>query len=419
MTQAPLGWLSIIRVGLVQSALGGVVALTTSTLNRVMVVEFALPAMLPAALVAWHYAIQLSRPRWGYGSDMGHRRTPWIIGGMGVLALGGLLATNATVLMESSPVIGILLGILAFTMSDVDRMGIGGVMAAAVSHLTAAGVRPRPLHLSFDIDACDPALAPATLREALDVQAQVATNLVAPMLLVRALLPCLMRLPSAGIVGIGAMAFFAYAYLLSVDYGFSRATLAALVMAVLAGMCLGFLPHNVFPARIFMGDTGSMLIGLLLASGVITLTGQVDPSALPTATIIPTLLPILLPIAGVAVTLLDLLLAVVRRTRARRSPFAPDKSHLHHRLLEMGHSQRRAVWLMYGWAAVVAGTAVSMAFVPVTLALSGFAIGIFLLVIAVISPQWSGVNEEQATESSQDDPAAQPQSATAKSSGIA
>jgi len=224
---------------------------------------------------------------------------------------------------------------------------------------------------------------------------------------------------AAGIVGIGAMAFFAYAYLLSVDYGFSRATLAALVMAVLAGMCLGFLPHNVFPARIFMGDTGSMLIGLLLASGVITLTGQVDPSALPTATIIPTLLPILLPIAVVAVPLLDLLLAVVRRTRARRSPFAPDKSHLHHRLLEMGHSQRRAVWLMYGWAAVVAGTAVSMAFVPVTLALSGFAIGIFLLVIAVISPQWSGVSEESATESSLDDPAAPPQSATAKSSGIA
>lgn len=224
---------------------------------------------------------------------------------------------------------------------------------------------------------------------------------------------------AAGIVGIGAMAFFAYAYLLSVDYGFSRATLAALVMAVLAGMCLGFLPHNVFPARIFMGDTGSMLIGLLLASGVITLTGQVDPSALPTATIIPTLLPILLPIAVVAVPLLDLLLAVVRRTRARRSPFAPDKSHLHHRLLEMGHSQRRAVWLMYGWAAVVAGTAVSMAFVPVALALSGFAIGIFLLVIAVISPQWSGVSEESATDSSLHDPAAQPQSATAKSSGIA
>jgi len=142
MTQAPLGWLSIIRVGLVQSALGGVVALTTSTLNRVMVVEFALPAMLPAALVAWHYAIQLSRPRWGYGSDMGHRRTPWIIGGMGVLALGGLLATNATVLMESSPVIGILLGILAFTMIGAGVGACGTSLLALLASRTAPARRP-------------------------------------------------------------------------------------------------------------------------------------------------------------------------------------------------------------------------------------------------------------------------------------
>jgi BCD family chlorophyll transporter-like MFS transporter len=142
MTQAPLSWLSIIRVGLVQSALGGVVALTTSTLNRVMVVEFALPAMLPAALVAWHYAIQLSRPRWGYGSDMGHRRTPWIVGGMGVLALGGLLATNATVMMESSPGIGILLGILAFTMIGAGVGACGTSLLALLASRTAPARRP-------------------------------------------------------------------------------------------------------------------------------------------------------------------------------------------------------------------------------------------------------------------------------------
>ena len=142
MTQAPLGWLSIIRVGLVQSALGGVVALTTSTLNRVMVVEFALPAMLPAALVAWHYAIQLSRPRWGYGSDMGHRRTPWIIGGMGVLALGGLLATDATVMMGSSPIIGIVLGILAFTMIGAGVGACGTSLLALLASRTAPARRP-------------------------------------------------------------------------------------------------------------------------------------------------------------------------------------------------------------------------------------------------------------------------------------
>lgn len=142
MKQAPLHWISIVRVGLVQSALGGIVALTTSTLNRVMVVEFALPAMLPAALVAWHYGIQLSRPRWGYGSDMGHRRTPWIIGGMGVLALGAILATNATLLMPSSPVLGILLGVLAFSMIGAGVGAAGTSLLALLASRTAPERRP-------------------------------------------------------------------------------------------------------------------------------------------------------------------------------------------------------------------------------------------------------------------------------------
>jgi BCD family chlorophyll transporter-like MFS transporter len=98
-----LSWFEIVRLGLVQTALGAIVVLTTSTLNRVMVVELALPAMLPGALVALHYVVQLSRPRWGHGSDMGGARTPWIIGGMAVLALGGVLAALATALAASSP----------------------------------------------------------------------------------------------------------------------------------------------------------------------------------------------------------------------------------------------------------------------------------------------------------------------------
>lgn len=192
---------------------------------------------------------------------------------------------------------------------------------------------------------------------------------------------------AAGIVGIAAIAFFAYSYLLSVEIGFERATMATLISALLAGMCLGFLPHNVFPARIFMGDTGSMLLGLLLAASIITLSGQVDPSAIEGGTLLPALLPILLPLAVMAVPLLDLALAVVRRTRRGRSPFAPDKQHMHHRLLEVGHSQRRAVLLMYGLAAVIAGTAVALAFVPVGYALLIFASGMALLILAVIWPR--------------------------------
>ena len=107
---------------------------------------------------------------------------------------------------------------------------------------------------------------------------------------------------AAGIVGIGSLAFFSYSYLLSYEYGFTRATLAALVSAILTGMCLGFLPHNLNPARVFMGDTGSMLIGLLLASSVITLVGQLDPNVVPGPTFVPALLPILLPAAVMAVS---------------------------------------------------------------------------------------------------------------------
>lgn len=192
---------------------------------------------------------------------------------------------------------------------------------------------------------------------------------------------------AAGIVAVSAGAFFAYSYLLSVELGFERATLATLVSVLLVGMCLGFLPNNFFPARVFMGDTGSMTLGLLLAAGTITLSGQVDPSAVAGGTLLPTLLPIVLPIAVLAVPLMDLFLAVIRRTRAGRNPFAPDKQHLHHRLLEMGHSQVRAVLLMYAWTALIAGTAVAVAFVPLSYAAGGFLVGLGILVVAVRRPR--------------------------------
>ena len=191
---------------------------------------------------------------------------------------------------------------------------------------------------------------------------------------------------AAGIVAVAAGAFFAYSYLLSVELGFERATLATLVSVLLVGMCLGFLPNNFFPARIFMGDTGSMTLGLLLAAGTITLSGQVDPSAVAGGALFPALLPVLLPIAVMAVPLMDLMLAVIRRTRAGRNPFAPDKQHLHHRLLEMGHSQVRAVLLMYAWTALIAGTAVAVAFVPLGYAAIGFLVGLGLLIFAVRRP---------------------------------
>lgn len=191
---------------------------------------------------------------------------------------------------------------------------------------------------------------------------------------------------AAGIVGIAALALFAYSYLLSVENQIDRATLATLTCALLAGICMGFLPHNINPARIFMGDTGSMLIGLLLAASMITLTGRVDPSALQDSVLLPTLLPLILPAAVIAIPLLDVGLAVIRRTRARRSPFAPDKQHLHHRLIELGHSQRRAVGLMHAWTALIAFCAVLLAFVPPGISLVIFVVGVIALAIAVFRP---------------------------------
>ena len=133
--QPHLGWLGIVRLGLVQAMLGAVVVLTTSTLNRVMVVELALPALLPGLLVALHYAVQLSRPRMGYGSDVGGRRTPWILGGIAVLALGGFGAAVATTWMNTARGPGIALAVLSFALVGV------GVSAGGTSLLVLLAKR--------------------------------------------------------------------------------------------------------------------------------------------------------------------------------------------------------------------------------------------------------------------------------------
>ena len=160
---------------------------------------------------------------------------------------------------------------------------------------------------------------------------------------------------ATGVVGIGALAFFAYSYLLTVTQGLTRATTSSLITVAIAGACVGFLPHNFFPARMFMGDSGAMLLGLLLATSTISLTGQIDTSQLADGSgrLLPSVLPLVLPLAILALPFLDLVLAFARRTYAGKWWFVADKQHLHHRLLQRGHSQRRAVLLMYGWSALV------------------------------------------------------------------
>ncbi|WP_420391965.1 BCD family MFS transporter [Acuticoccus sp.] len=140
MTDRPLSYLGIVRLGLVQTGLGAIVVLTTSTMNRVMVVEYALPAMLPGALVAFHYALQALRPRFGHGSDVARRRTPWVVGGMATLAAGGVLAAVATAWMASAPAAGIALAVAAFTLIGAG-VGAAGTSLLALLSASVAPVR--------------------------------------------------------------------------------------------------------------------------------------------------------------------------------------------------------------------------------------------------------------------------------------
>lgn len=206
---------------------------------------------------------------------------------------------------------------------------------------------------------------------------------------------------ASGMVCIAAAAFFMYAYRIWYGYGLEAAAPATLFAAILMGMCLGFLPHNIHPARIFMGDSGSMLIGLVLAAGAISITGQVDPDAMKlfagseTAAVhatVPVYIPLLLPLTVIAVPFADLVLAIVRRTWRGQSPFAADRGHLHHRLLEIGHSHSRAVLIMYFWSALIAFGAVaysvnsvSMWFVLSIVGLS--AVGLVLLLLPRFTPR--------------------------------
>lgn len=159
----------------------------------------------------------------------------------------------------------------------------------------------------------------------------------------------------AGVAIIANGAFFIYSYILVTRIAATEYfNLALLISAVLIGACVGFLPLNWHPAKLFMGDAGALLVGLMMATSAISVTGQVDIANLQFAKqLIPAFIPILLPFAILLIPLLDFSLAVIRRLRAGKSPFSADRKHLHHRLLDMGHSDIQAVVIFYAWTAVV------------------------------------------------------------------
>ncbi|ATE57042.1 MULTISPECIES: glycosyltransferase family 4 protein [Actinosynnema] len=181
-----------------------------------------------------------------------------------------------------------------------------------------------------------------------------------------------------GLIAAAATCAFSIGGVLANNEGDVGAYPPALIAACLAGACLGFLPHNFNPARIFMGDSGSMLIGLMLAAATTSASGKLNYESLNASDVLGLMSPLLVVAAVLFVPLLDLLMAIVRRTRKGQSPFSADKMHLHHRLLQIGHSQRRAVLLIYLWAGLLAFGAVSLTVFDTGVVAWCFLIGLLL-----------------------------------------
>ncbi len=192
---------------------------------------------------------------------------------------------------------------------------------------------------------------------------------------------------AAGVVAVGGLAFMTYTYVLARDASpGDYSSLATVVLAVLVGACVGFLPHNVHPARIFMGDSGSMVLGLTIAAGSIIVTGQIDPTVVNQRASIPAFLPIILPIMVLAVPLIDTSLAFVRRLGRGQSPFKPDAHHIHHRLLAHGHSHRWAVAVLWMWTLVLSFGTVSLVFMRLRYAVLIMALGLVAVAALTFSP---------------------------------
>jgi len=184
---------------------------------------------------------------------------------------------------------------------------------------------------------------------------------------------------------IGTSVFFVYTYLLAQQTSPTNYfNLASLISAIVMGVCLGFLPLNWHKAKIFMGDSGAMLLGLLMATSALAVTGQVDPGAVSTSLLAPALLPLVLPLAILMLPLLDLTLAVLRRIRAGNSPFAADRKHIHHKLQDFGHSHIGSVMVFYLWTAVISFSALALLFIPAELVLVlSIAAGVPVLIYTV------------------------------------
>ncbi|MFF7145438.1 MraY family glycosyltransferase [Streptomyces nodosus] len=204
---------------------------------------------------------------------------------------------------------------------------------------------------------------------------------------------------AVGMVCISSTAFFLYAYRIWHSYGIESAAPATLFAAILIGVSLGFLPHNTQPARIHLGDSGSMILGAVLAAGAISISGKIDPGTLNLYThaqkeamhpSVPVHIPLLMPLTVIAVPVADLMFVTVRRFWRGRSPFSEDRNHLHHLLLDVGHSYRRTLLIMYYWSALIAFSALGYFVYSISIWLA-LSVAIFSVIglVLTLSPRFT------------------------------
>ena len=202
---------------------------------------------------------------------------------------------------------------------------------------------------------------------------------------------------AAGIVAIAAASFFVYSYnLYEIDHLTLDIAAAPLLAIVVVGAALGFLRHNFHPARIFMGDSGSMLLGLVLGATTLVGVGKAPTNFSPdAANVLLAYSPLWIPALVVAIPILDAVLAVVRRVRGRRNVFHADKEHLHHRLMDLGHGHKQAVVVMYVWSALAAGAGLAFTFLDRSLWVYALPVAIAAIVLYTLFPMLTKVLQDR------------------------
>ncbi|MDP9223123.1 MAG: undecaprenyl/decaprenyl-phosphate alpha-N-acetylglucosaminyl 1-phosphate transferase [Actinomycetota bacterium] len=316
-----------------------------------------------------------------------------LLGILGAGAAASLLPTFKIQFTLSSEPLGIAAGaVIIFALGAVDDLKdlpapvklAGQVFAAGILFL--AGVKMQYLMLPIHNGAF-------ALSD--DVSVLVSVTWIVAMVNAINLVDGLDGL-AAGIVAIASSAFFVYTALLFRQGVLNQASSAPLIAIILVGATLGFLRYNFFPAKVFMGDSGAMVLGLVLGAATITGIGKIAPGPLPSAVFLA-YFPLVIPLLVIAIPLLDGVFAVVRRARRGRSVFHADKEHIHHRLMDLGHGHRQAVIVMYVWSALAAGAALAFTFLHRSEVIFGLPVAVGAIVLYTLFPLLTKVVQNRSS----------------------